>query len=90
MMRSSKDRSSGTDPREDGVVEIEASAHVQELRLEREACTRTATTGDGRTTSRRDNLPEGGAEPGVTYTDVDVGVTIAGEIDVAAPRRSPT
>jgi hypothetical protein len=68
------------------VVAIEASAHVQELRLEREARARTATTGGGRT-KRHDNLPEGRAEPGVTYRDVEISITIPGEID-STPRRS--
>ena len=38
-----------------------------------------SATGDGRITIDREGLPEGGAEPGVTYPDVYKDVDIQGE-----------
>ncbi|HEX8109614.1 MAG TPA: hypothetical protein VF516_17910 [Kofleriaceae bacterium] len=60
----------------DEVVAIQASMRASELRIDRRPETRITTVGRGRVTTRRTGIPPTGAEPGVTYRDVDLSVEI--------------
>ena len=62
---------------EDEVVGITASVRGRELRVENKPCTRITTRGSGHVTTRRVGLPPTGAEPGVTYPEVEASVEIA-------------
>jgi hypothetical protein len=75
-----------TTPREDEVVAITAAARARELRVENKPRTRITTKGKGQVTTRRSGLPPTGAEPGVTYSDVEVSVEIGSDPPDEAPR----
>ena len=64
---------------DDAVVSLSASARGHDLTMEKRHLSRLTATGNGRITSHREGLPEGGAEPGVTYPDVYKDVDIQGE-----------
>ena len=58
------------------VVEISAALRADELRVD---ASRDAEVRRGRWKSLRRGLPPEGAEEGVTYSDVEVGIRIEGE-----------
>lgn len=62
--------------RSEVVVAIRASSRVRELRVEHGPPVRITTTGRGRVTTRRIGIPPTGAEPGMTYCDVELAVGI--------------
>jgi hypothetical protein len=71
----------------DDVVGIAASARVQELRVDEFE----GSTEQGEPRVRRRGLPKNGAEPGVTYHDVEVSVEVrGGRPPREAPPRSPS
>lgn len=61
------------------IAALSARARVAELRVD-EAATHT---NQGRSTVTRRGIPSSGAEPGVTYNDVEVGL----EVDGAEPSK---
>jgi hypothetical protein len=63
------------------IVTIEASARASELRVDE--CTTSAEQGESKV--RRTGLPPAGAEPGITYRNVQVSIEVKGRTATKHP-----